>query len=85
MVSTASPVVFGNGLIVNGQQDGSAFVVMLERSTGKELLAIYPAINCVPLRLRCSFEHDGQPQLILFGSSQTAALNPPVRRTSLVD
>jgi outer membrane protein assembly factor BamB len=48
----ASPVLYGPGVIVNGHQDGTAFVVMLDRATGKEIWRYTPAIS-VRSRLPC--------------------------------
>ncbi len=72
----ASPVLYGAGVIVNGQQDGSAFVVMLDRATGKELWRYTPAVSIRSFSTPVIIEHDGQDQLILTGSTQTVALNP---------
>jgi outer membrane protein assembly factor BamB len=72
----SSPVVFGNGVIVNGQQDGEAFVVMLDTATGVERWRYKPAINLRSFSTPLLAEHNGELQLILTGSTQTVALNP---------
>jgi hypothetical protein len=36
----ASPILYGAGVIVNGQQDGEAFVVMLDRRTPRPVVPI---------------------------------------------
>ena len=41
----ASPVIYGGGVIINGHQDGTAFVVMLDRKTGDELWRLDLAAN----------------------------------------
>ncbi|MEI7698916.1 MAG: PQQ-binding-like beta-propeller repeat protein [Planctomycetia bacterium] len=72
----ASPVVFGPGVIVNGHQDGTAFVIMLDKSTGKELWRYTPAVNLRSFSTPVLIQHAGQHQLILTGSQQTVALDP---------
>ncbi|MDP1796323.1 MAG: PQQ-like beta-propeller repeat protein [Planctomycetaceae bacterium] len=72
----ASPVLYGPGVIVNGHQDGNAFVVMLDRATGKEVWRYTPAVSLRSFSTPLVIEHDGQDQLILTGSTQTVALNP---------
>ncbi|QDT53055.1 Outer membrane protein assembly factor BamB precursor [Caulifigura coniformis] len=72
----ASPVVFGNGVIINGQQDGEAFVVLLNTMTGDEIWRYKPSINLRSFSTPLLTQHDGELQLILTGASQTVALNP---------
>lgn len=48
----ASPVLHGAGVIINGHQDGTAFVCMLDRATGKEICAIHQLSICVPFQRR---------------------------------
>ncbi len=72
----ASPVLFGNGVIVNGHQDGSAFVVMLDRESGEELWRYTPAVNQRSFSTPVLTQYEGADQLILTGSQQTVGLNP---------
>jgi hypothetical protein len=72
----ASPVLFGEGVIVNGQQDGEAFVVMLDRRTGEELWRYKPAVNLRSFSTPILIRHNGANQLILTGATQTVALEP---------
>jgi outer membrane protein assembly factor BamB len=72
----ASPLLFGDGLVVNGQQDGDAFVVMLSTKTGDEIWRYKPSTNLRSFSTPVLAEHEGRLQLIIAGSSQTVALNP---------
>jgi len=72
----ASPVLYGEGVIVNGQQDGEAFVVLLNRATGAEIWRYQPKINLRSFSTPVLIQHDGEDQMILAGSSQTVALDP---------
>lgn len=72
----ASPVLCRDGVIVNGHQDGEAFVVMLSRETGRELWRYKPAVNLRSFSTPVVIAHAGQDQLILTGASQTVALDP---------
>ncbi|MCX7409822.1 MAG: PQQ-binding-like beta-propeller repeat protein [Planctomycetales bacterium] len=76
----ACPVLFGEGVIVNGQQDGDAFAVMLDRRTGKEVWRYKPAVNLRSFSTPVLIEHEGRPQMILSGASQTVALDPNTGR-----
>jgi outer membrane protein assembly factor BamB len=76
----ASPVLYEDGVIVNGQQDGDAFVVMLSRTTGEELWRYVPAVKLRSFSTPVLTLHNGEEQLILTGSTQTAALNPRTGR-----
>jgi outer membrane protein assembly factor BamB len=72
----ASPVIYGDGVIINGHQDGTAFVVMLDRRTGSEVWRYTPAINQRSFSTPVLTQYDGEDQLILTGSQQTLGLNP---------
>uniref|UniRef100_A0A7C4LNZ1 Serine/threonine protein kinase n=1 Tax=Schlesneria paludicola TaxID=360056 RepID=A0A7C4LNZ1_9PLAN len=72
----ASPLLYEDGVIVNGQQDGDAFVVMLNRWTGAELWRYVPAVKLRSFSTPVLTAHNGEEQLILAGSMQTVALNP---------
>ena len=72
----ACPVLFGESVIVNGQQDGEAFVVALRCRSGEELWRYRPEVNLRSFSTPLLQKVDGQDQLILSGSSQTLALDP---------
>ncbi|MGE0758610.1 MAG: PQQ-binding-like beta-propeller repeat protein [Pirellulaceae bacterium] len=72
----ASPVLYRDGLVVNGHQDGEAFVVMLDARTGEERWRYKPAINLRSFSTPVLTQQDGRDLLILTGASQTAALDP---------
>ena len=70
------PVVFENSLIVNGDHDGEAYIVALDRETGKTLWKS-PRENktrsyCTPI-IR---EIDGRTQMIISGSKCVASYDP---------
>jgi len=67
----ASPVLYGDGLIVNGHQDGTAFIVMLDRVTGKEVWRYTPAVNQRSFSTPVLTTFEGQKQLVVTGSQQT--------------
>jgi hypothetical protein len=72
----ASPVLYGEGVIVNGQQDGEAFVVMLDRRSGIERWRYKPANNLRSFSTPVIIHHDERDQLILTGAAQTVGLDP---------
>ena len=72
----ASPVIYGDGVIINGHQDGTAFVVMLNRKTGDEIWRYTPAVNQRSFSTPVLTQYEGSDQLILTGSQQTLGLNP---------
>jgi hypothetical protein len=72
----ASPVLYGPGVIINGQQDGTAFVTMLDRRTGAELWRYVPEVNLRSFSTPVLAQHEGRDLLILTGSRHTAALEP---------
>lgn len=76
----ASPVLYGSGVIVNGHQDGTAFVCMLDRATGKELWRYIPAVNLRSFSTPVLAKYEGRTIMILTGSRQTAALDPDTGR-----
>jgi hypothetical protein len=72
----SSPVVFENLLIVNGDHDGDAYLVALDRQTG-DIVWKTPRENrtrsyCTPI-IR---DIDGRTQLILSGSKCVASFDP---------
>ncbi len=76
----ASPVVYGEGVIVNGHQDGEAFAVMLNRLTGAEMWRYKPAVNLRSFSTPVLINQDGRDQLILTGAAQTVGLEPETGR-----
>ena len=72
----ASPVIYQDGVIINGHQDGTAFVVMLNRKTGEEIWRYAPAINQRSFSTPVLTSFEGHDQLILTGSQQTIGLDP---------
>lgn len=72
----ASPVIYREGVIINGQQDGTAFVTMLDGNSGKELWRYTPAVNQRSFSTPVLTTNEGRHLLILTGSQQTAALDP---------
>jgi outer membrane protein assembly factor BamB len=72
----ASPILAGPGIIINGQQDGTAFVCMLDKLTGTELWRYTPSVSQRSFSTPVLIHHQGHHQLILTGSQQTVGLNP---------
>lgn len=77
----ACPVIHGDGVIVNGHQDGSAFVVMLDRKDGHEIWRHQPAVNLRSFSTPVLTKVDGQDQLILTGATQTQGVDPTTGKT----
>lgn len=72
----ASPIVCEEGIVVNGQQDGSAFVVMLDRYDGHEIWRYKPDTDLRSFSTPLLTREGGTRQLILSGAKQTIGLNP---------
>jgi len=72
----SSPVLFDNLVIINGDHDGDAYLVALERTTGKTAWKTVRANRtrsyCTPL-IR---EIDGRIQMMLSGSKSIASFDP---------
>lgn len=72
----SSPIVFENTLIVNGDHDGDAYVVALDRTTGKTLWKTSRENRtrsyCTPI-IR---EIDGRTQMLMSGSKCVASFDP---------
>ena len=70
------PVVFENSVIVNGDHDGEAYIVSLNRDTGKPVwktpLEYKTRSYCTPI-IR---DIDGRTQMILSGSKCVASYDP---------
>lgn len=72
----SSPVIFEDSVIINGDHDGDAYLVALERATGKTVWKT-PRENrtrsyCTPL-IR---DIDGRTQMMLSGSKSIASFDP---------
>lgn len=72
----ASPIVCEEGVVVNGHQDGSAFVVMLDRQDGHEIWRYKPQTDLRSFSTPLLTSEGGTRQLILSGAKQTIGLNP---------
>ncbi len=77
----ACPVLYGEGVIINGHQDGSAFIVMLDRKDGREIWRHQPTVNLRSFSTPVLTRVDGNDQLIVTGASQTLALDPLTGKT----
>ena len=62
----ASPVIYGDGVIINGHQDGTAFVVMLNRKTGDEIWRYTPAVNQRSFSTPVLTQYEGSDQSVIF-------------------
>jgi len=72
----SSPVLWNDKVIINGDHDGNAYIVALDKETGKEVWKT-PRPNktrsyCTPLLRRIG----GRNQLILSGSKSVASYDP---------
>jgi outer membrane protein assembly factor BamB len=72
----ASPVLCPDGLIVNGHQDGDAFVVLLNPETGMERWRYKPDASLRSFSTPLVVDVEGQTQIVLAGAKQTLALDP---------
>ena len=72
----ASPVVCDEGVLVNGHQDGIAFVVLLDPSNGEEIWRYKPDVDLRSFSTPVLAEIDGARQIILSGAKQTLGLDP---------
>jgi len=77
----ACPVLHGEGVVVNGHQDGAAFVVMLDRNDGHEIWRHQPHVNLRSFSTPVLAQVDGREQLILTGATRTQALEPQTGQT----
>jgi len=72
----ASPIVFEDRLIINGDHDGDAYIVALDRKTGETVWKVPRESrirsHCVPL-IR---ELDGRIQMMVAGSHSIVSYNP---------
>ncbi|MBU6172586.1 MAG: PQQ-binding-like beta-propeller repeat protein [Planctomycetes bacterium] len=72
----ASPVLCRNGLIVNGHQDGEAFIKLLDKESGETIWTYKPDVNLRSFSTPVVAEVGGVPQIVLAGSTQTLGLKP---------
>jgi outer membrane protein assembly factor BamB len=72
----ASPALCEEGLIINGHQDGSAFVVMLDPKSGEERWRYRPETDLRSFSTPLVIESHGKRQIVLAGAKQTLALDP---------
>lgn len=77
----ACPVIYNEGVIINGHRDGNAFVVMLDRKDGHEIWRHQPAVNIRSFSTPVLTQVDGQDQLILTGATQTQGIDPKTGKT----
>ena len=72
----ASPVLCDGGVLINGHQDGGAFVVLLEGVTGKEKWRYRPETDLRSFSTPVLASFEGTRQIILTGAKQTVGLEP---------
>lgn len=72
----ASPVLFENLVIVNGDQDGDSYLVALDKETGKEAWRINRQHKIRSYVTPLIREIDGRTQMVLSGSKHILSLNP---------
>lgn len=77
----ACPVLYEEGVIINGQQDGTAFIVMLDRRDGHEIWRHNPSVNLRSFSTPVLTQVAGQDQLIVTGATLTQALDPKTGKT----
>ena len=72
----ASPVLCDGGVLINGHQDGGAFVVLLDGATGREKWRYKPETDLRSFSTPVIANVDGNRQIILSGAKQTVGLAP---------
>lgn len=72
----ASPVLFENLVIVNGDHDGNSYLVALDRETGKTVWKIDRQNKIRSYVTPLIREIDGRTQMILSGSKHILSLDP---------
>lgn len=72
----ASPVLCDGGVLVNGHQDGGAFVVLLDGETGREKWRYKPDTELRSFSTPVLATIQGNRQIILAGAKQTVGLEP---------
>ena len=72
----SSPVLYGDTVILNGDQDADAYVVAFDKATGKERWRTdrpnKTRSYCTPLFI----EHGGRKQMVLSGSKSVCSYDP---------
>lgn len=72
----SSPVLYQDKVIVNGDHDGDAYIVALDRATGNVAWKVERENKtrsyCVPV----IFEHGGKARMVLSGSKSIAGFDP---------
>jgi outer membrane protein assembly factor BamB len=71
----ASPVLCKEGLIVNGHQDGQAFIVLMDPQSGESKWRYQPDINLRSFSTPFVTECDGQERIIVAGANQTICID----------
>lgn len=71
-----SPLLYKEMVIVNGHQDGDAFVVALDRRTGREAWRYLPEVRLRSFSSPVLIEQEEGPQVILTGANQTVGIDP---------
>ncbi len=64
----ASPVVFGNSVIVNWDHEGDSFITSLDKTTGKEIWRV-DRKEVTSWSSPIVYDHAGTPQVIVAGTS----------------
>jgi outer membrane protein assembly factor BamB len=72
----ASPVLCKEGLIVNGHQDGQAFIVLLDPKSGESKWRYQPDINLRSFSTPFVTECGGEERIIVAGANQTICIDP---------
>ena len=72
----ASPIVYQNKVIINGDHDGDAYIVAIDRNTGKTVWKVARKerirSHCVPLIRKLN----GRTQMMVAGSHSIVSYNP---------
>ncbi len=76
----ASPVLFDGKVIVNGHQDGEAFIVALDTTNGTTSWTYQPAVKLRSFSTPVLTEFEGESQLVVTGANQTVGINPSTGR-----
>ena len=72
----ASPILFKDMVIINGHQDGEAFIAAMNCQSGETCWRYKPAVNLRSFSTPVLTEFEGTTQLIVTGANQTIGLNP---------
>jgi outer membrane protein assembly factor BamB len=72
----ASPILCEEGLLVNGHQDGDAFVSLMNKETGETKWSYHPETKIRSFSTPVLAEVDGQKQIVVAGSNETLGLDP---------